>query len=974
MAEHSFYGKRRLCYTEVSDFRDFQGIGSDPMYKRYDSVYAVIDKVIADEYKHFLAQPSYTEDDQIFWYVKEWNETPVSFKNLSPDLKSHYTEIKDATIHHYNEVLSSLKGEDARILSGAIKYIHEDFMFCYDDKVVVVAWGMLPDSNQHKVVGAIIKDLQFEERFKVRFDVGDKGKLPLKIDSVISRARGVSLGSIDIPTVEANEGWRFVRWEPDPIGYKVTRNVVFHAVYEEEPKTKTEKHEEEKNSVKVIFSSDERGSIQGNSYYELPAGQLIPRECIPTIVNSDGYEFIGWDKSTDEILKEDTEFIAQYKQMSYSCRFLPGDHGTIDGNDICNVPAGAILPFNSIPQISAEKGYKFVGWDKSIESPITGDSTFTAQYEKEKLPWYIRLKQKLAGFWSNLKAKGCLKKLLWLLLLLLLLLLLGSLLRTCTHGGSSGLIGGGDDSDLGDPSKDVAPIERIDRGDGSMTDDNGVAHDIVGDNGQLPDDISDHSIVAPITDEDGAVPPVISNPGAPDIIANRLNIYFEDENVDLNQFAADFKKVYPGTEYKIIGADDNVKAVQIQIPEDQRDNVRETINSRLPGYKFFVVDESIFTLVGHITESTENIGWHLAAINLKSGWRITKGAEDVIVAVVDDGIDASHDMLKGRICYPYNVFTQNNRLSVGEGHGTHVAALAVGSDAFFNKGASGVAPSCKLMPIQVFDNERCTFSSVTSGIMYAIHHGADVVNVSIGPKFTGLNVLPERDQMLISETQFKNEEKVFRKIYDIAQKKNVIIVFAAGNDDILAKVAPENRTNKTINVSAVSPAMAVTEFSNYGTGTNISAPGEAIYSAFPINSFASFDGTSMAAPIVSGAVALLRSVNKDLNVSQILSILQQSGKSVAGHIPPMVQVDRALQLAKSGNFEQPADSNAEDNISNADGHIDDGAGNIRTPRDDKKEVSIPNDSHTDYDAIRRMIEEYKRKIEELEKLLPENNK
>lgn len=91
----------------------------------------------------------------------------------------------------------------------------------------------------------------------------------------------------------------------------------------------------------------------------------------------------------------------------------------------------------------------------------------------------------------------------------------------------------------------------------------------------------------------------------------------------------------------------------------------------------------------------------MEAIDLKEGWEITKGKSDIIVAVVDDGIDASHDILKGRIVSPYNVFTQDNRLSTGQGHGTHVAGLAVGSDKKFDDGISGVAPKCRLMPIQV---------------------------------------------------------------------------------------------------------------------------------------------------------------------------------------------------------------------------------------------------------------------------------
>ena len=357
---------------------------------------------------------------------------------------------------------------------------------------------------------------------------------------------------------------------------------------------------------------------------------------------------------------------------------------------------------------------------------MNGETTFSAQYENE-LPWYKRL-------WAWITGKGCLKWLLWLLLLLLLLFLLSWLLRSC-EGGSP-----------------VEPTPVIETNDGRVIDNNGPVKGIVGDDGKLPD----NNVVAPIVGDDGKEPPIVSNPGAPDIVANRLNIYFEDANVDLEKFISDLSKIYSENECQVIGFDKNVPMIQILIPENMRDAIREGLNAQLPNYEFFIVDESIFTIVGDISTDTANIGWHLDAIDVEEGWEITKGSPNITVAVVDDGIDATHDILKGRIVSPYNVFTQDNRLSVGQGHGTHVAGLAVGSDKMFDKGVSGVAPKCKLMPIQVFDNGMCTFSSVTSGIMYAIHYGANVVNVSIGPNFRGLDILPLPDQDYIAKTQFKN--------------------------------------------------------------------------------------------------------------------------------------------------------------------------------------------------------------------------
>lgn len=89
-------------------------------------------------------------------------------------------------------------------------------------------------------------------------------------------------------------------------------------------------------------------------------------------------------------------------------------------------------------------------------------------------------------------------------------------------------------------SSPVEPTSVIETNDGRVIDNNGPVKGIVGDDGKLPD----NNVVAPIVGDDGKEPPIVSNPGAPDIVANRLNIYFEDANVDLEQFISDLSKIY----------------------------------------------------------------------------------------------------------------------------------------------------------------------------------------------------------------------------------------------------------------------------------------------------------------------------------------------------------------------------------------------------------------------------------------------
>ena len=123
---------------------------------------------------------------------------------------------------------------------------------------------------------------------------------------------------------------------------------------------------------------------------------------------------------------------------------------------------------------------------------------------------------------------------------------------------------------------------------------------------------------------------------------------------------------------------------------------------------------------------------------------------------------------------------------------------------------------------------------------------------------------------------------------------------------MLSVVEPKNRNNSSIVVSAVNRGLSQTSFTNYGLGSDISAPGENILSAFPMSAYKPLDGTSMAAPIVTGAVALMKSLKKDLTVAQVRYVLQSTGQKVRGNVPPMLLLDQALAAVKSGRVNPPA--------------------------------------------------------------------
>lgn len=906
MDRHTYLGKRKVGSTDICDFTDYQGVGHDPLYKRYESVYSIIRKYVDQEYIHFFAAPAYSpEEDAVNWYIDEWTETPERIVELQDAKREKYIGIKERTISHYKEVLERLSGEELQVMASAMRYIDDEFIYCADDKVYVLAWGMTPDTRNHVSKGELVHEAPLTTKYKLTFEPGEKGTLANKLGRTVTLREGSTISNNDLPKVDAQEGYKFTGWNPNPIGKVVNSDMVFEATYEE------------------------RSTPPNPPEVSVPLPPPPPSEA--------------------------------------ECKFNVGEECTLKGSNKIYKPVGSRILANEIPLVTPKKGFKFKGWDVDPNNYLVkGDTTFNAVIEKNE-PWYKR-------FWLWVTGSGCLKWLLWILLLLLLLLLLCWLLRGCKGCTKT--------------TEGVVETEKIVTASGDTIDDNGVIRPIELHDGRLP---QDNSIVAPIHNEDGSLPPIVREPGVPPVIADRLFLFLENENDNIDDFAADFKKAYPGNQYNIIGYDREVKSLLIQIPETEKDDIRRTINSKLPNHQFIVFDEEIYELNGNLSATTGAApGWHLAAVKAQEGWNITRGDPSVVVAVLDDGIDASHPIFQGRIVNAYNIYTQNNNLSKGEGHGTHTAGLAVGSDKYFSQGAAGIAPNCKLMPVQVMDNNMCPLSALVSGVMYAVHKGADVVNISIGPSFQGLNQLPVELQNEIAQTQFKNVEKLWNRVCKLAADRNTILVFAAGNDDILSSVPPENRTSVAITVGAVDQNLYPTEFTNYGPCTDISAPGKEIYSSFPGNEFRSFDGTSMAAPIVTGTIALMKSLKKDLTVKQAYNVLYNTGADVYGFMPPMVQVNLALDAVKRGDFSEPkertfrsvpdsqgipAGTDAPSSWETPAGGIivEEGPGRIGEIGDANQPISIDGNEQ-DYDAIRKLIAKYKQKIKELEGQLPENKR
>jgi len=249
---------------------------------------------------------------------------------------------------------------------------------------------------------------------------------------------------------------------------------------------------------------------------------------------------------------------------------------------------------------------------------------------------------------------------------------------------------------------------------------------------------------------------------------------------------------------------------------------------------------------------TQGSEWHLGKIQAPAAWDITTGSPEVIVAVVDTGVRATHPDLAGKVLAGGYDFVANDSDPTDEnGHGTAVAGTV--SPASNNLlGVAGVSWNTPILPVRVLDaNGSGTYSAIASGITYAADHGAKVINLSLGGT---------------------SSSRTLQDAITYAWNKQSVIVAAAGNNGNNISFYPAACTN-VVAVSATDSTDARPSWSNYGSYVDVSAPGADILTLFGADQYASWNGTSFSCPVTSGVVALAASANPKLTNAQLVDIL-----------------------------------------------------------------------------------------------------
>jgi subtilisin family serine protease len=312
-------------------------------------------------------------------------------------------------------------------------------------------------------------------------------------------------------------------------------------------------------------------------------------------------------------------------------------------------------------------------------------------------------------------------------------------------------------------------------------------------------------------------------------------------------------------DFKVVENDvgNNSSLVSVEVPEKENvKNVVKEINSREeveyaePDYKVKV--NSI------PNDPLYQRQWFHQVIKSEEAWNITKGSSNVIVAVIDDGIDLEHKDLSSQIVSPYDIYNDTDKyINVGE-HGTHVAGIIAASTNNLT-GGSGVAPNVKIMPINVFNvdkngEEGAYISDIIRGIYYAINHGAKIISMSLGEYYKSIAL------------NFAIQD---------AYERGLVIVAAAGNDHSSDKCYPASYDH-VISVASTDFNDKISSYSNYGDSIDISAPGSDILSTLPDDEYGTMSGTSMATPMVSGVAALIWSLHPNFTNYQVINYLLNS--------------------------------------------------------------------------------------------------
>lgn len=300
-----------------------------------------------------------------------------------------------------------------------------------------------------------------------------------------------------------------------------------------------------------------------------------------------------------------------------------------------------------------------------------------------------------------------------------------------------------------------------------------------------------------------------------------------------------------------------------------------------------------------------------ADIDAPEAWNITTGSSSIIVAVIDTGVDYNHIDLRDNMWhnpgevngdgidndrngivddyYGANFYGANTGNPLDDnGHGTHVAGT-IGATGNNTTGVTGVAWDVQIMALKFITGGSGYTSDAVEAVYYAVNNGAKILSNSWGGG---------------------GYDSALASAIDYARSRGVIFVAAAGNyssNNDLSPFYPSSYTaNNVVSVASTDANDNLSSFSNYGATTvDLAAPGSSIYSTLPGDSYGTYSGTSMAAPHVSGALALVWSAHPTWSYSQVIGAVMNGVDQLAS-LTGRVASGGRLNVANAVGSAEPA--------------------------------------------------------------------
>ncbi|WP_269609295.1 S8 family serine peptidase [Prochlorococcus marinus] len=434
-----------------------------------------------------------------------------------------------------------------------------------------------------------------------------------------------------------------------------------------------------------------------------------------------------------------------------------------------------------------------------------------------------------------------------------------------------------------------------------------------------------------------------------DLVLLRYNNEIEEwENIFNSQSNSDilesfFKILDPGSYIIAITNYENKNNQSYKLEVDTKTFHENTV---IPNDSLF---EEQWSLLNH----GQGDGFDNADVYAPGAWKLRNQSPNVVVAVIDSGIDYNHEDLKKNI-WKNKLEIANNGIdddsngyiddnqgwdfynndknphphSSSNIHGTHVAGI-IGAEGNNGKGVAGVTWDVQLMNLKVFSDYKeiktAYVSDIWDAIIYAADNGADIINLSLGIDI-GRQIVEGGYYYKGSFNDFKKIAPAFYNgwysVLKYASDKGCSIIAAAGNefssnDDFTCIPADfASEIPGMISVAAASNKGRIASYSNYGNIISIAAPGgdfnsgkeSQILSTIPNNRYEAVSGSSSAAPLVSGGIALILAENPSLSPEEIKQILMNSGDKYKW-LEGRVNSNNFLNLQKAISFSPGFDTN-----------------------------------------------------------------